>query len=70
MLIISVQARAYGMGIYAIMLPSGVFSVAHWKERTPLQLREYPYACYQKFNCVTQDALFWLLLFILIYSYN
>ena len=29
MLIVSVHARAYGMGIYAIMLPSGVFSVAH-----------------------------------------
>ena len=28
-LIVSVHAGAYGMGIYAIMLPSGVFSVAH-----------------------------------------
>ena len=29
MLIVSVHAGAYGMWIYAIMLPSGVFSVAH-----------------------------------------
>ena len=28
--IVSVHAGAYGMGIYAIMLPSGVFLVAHW----------------------------------------
>ena len=26
----SVHAGIYGMGIYAIMLPSGGFSVAHW----------------------------------------
>ena len=31
MLIVTVHAGAYGMGIYAIMLPSGVFSVAHCK---------------------------------------
>ena len=29
-LIVSVHAGAYGMGIYAIMLPSSVFSVAHY----------------------------------------
>ena len=27
--IVSVHVGIYGMGIYAIMLPSGVFSVAH-----------------------------------------
>ena len=28
--IVSVHAGIYGMGIYAIMLPSSGFSVAHW----------------------------------------
>ena len=28
--IVSVQAGIYGMGIYAILLPSGGFSVAHY----------------------------------------
>ena len=28
--IVSVHSGAYGMGIYAIMLPSSGFSVAHW----------------------------------------
>ena len=28
-LIVSAHAGGYGMGIYAIMLPSGVFSVAY-----------------------------------------
>ena len=28
--IVSVRAGIYGMGIYAIMLPSSGFSVAHW----------------------------------------
>ena len=30
--IVSVHAGIYGMGIYAIMLPSSGFSVAHCKE--------------------------------------
>ena len=29
--IVSVHAGIYGMGIYAIMLPSSGFSVAHWE---------------------------------------
>ena len=32
--IVSVHAGIYGMGIYAIMLPSSGFSVAHW-DNTP-----------------------------------
>ena len=28
--IVSVHVGIYGMGIYAIMLPPGGFSVAHW----------------------------------------
>ena len=31
--IVSVHAGIYGMGIYAIMLPSSGFSVAHWSLR-------------------------------------
>ena len=30
--IVSVHAGIYGMGIYAIMLPSSGFSVAYWME--------------------------------------
>ena len=30
--IVSVHAGIYGMGIYAIMLPSSGFSVAHWSK--------------------------------------
>ena len=32
--IVSVHAGIYGMGIYAIMLPSSGFSVAHWSQET------------------------------------
>ena len=34
-LIVSVHAGGYGMGIYAIMLPSSVFPVAHWLDDMP-----------------------------------
>ena len=30
--IISVHAGIYGMGIYAIMMPSSGFSVAYWED--------------------------------------
>ena len=30
--IVSVHAGIYGIGIYAIMLPSSGFSVTHWKD--------------------------------------
>ena len=33
--IVSVHAGIYGMGIYAIMLPSSRFSVPQWRENTP-----------------------------------
>ena len=32
--IVSVHAGIYGIGIYAIMLPSSGFSVAHWHVHT------------------------------------
>ena len=35
--IVSVHAGIYGMGIYAIMLPSSGFSVAHWVTCVPKQ---------------------------------
>ena len=33
--IVSVHAGIYGMGIYAIMLRSSGFSVAHWRYKYP-----------------------------------
>ena len=42
--IVSVHAGIYGMGIYAIMLPSSGFSIAHWwvtiPEQIPWKLRK------------------------------
>ena len=32
--IVSVHTGIYGMGIYAIMLPSSGFSVAHYRRKT------------------------------------
>ena len=44
--IVSVHAGIYGIGIYAIMLPSSGFSVAHWKKFAPIILaRSYPSHC-------------------------
>ena len=46
--IVSVHAGIYGMGIYAIMLPSSGFSVAHWFR---IVAHRYPL-----FDCVTMTA--------------
>ena len=43
--VVNVHAGIYGIGIYAIMLPSGGFSVAHCLLRWNLQLKECNYLC-------------------------
>ena len=37
--IVSVHAGIYGMGIYAIMMPSSGFSVAHWFIRVAAEIQ-------------------------------
>ena len=38
--IVSVHAETCGMGIYAIMLPSSGFSVAHWVNAMVLSMND------------------------------
>ena len=52
--ILSVHAVIYGMGIYAIILPSGGFSVAHWMDAI---INSYHYAKYIKVWVLTVDNL-------------
>ena len=51
--IVSVHARIYGMGIYAIMLPSSGFSFAHW-EVVQGALDRVNIPCLMHDNCICQ----------------
>ena len=61
--IVSVHVGIYGMGIYAIMLPSGVFSVAHWKLVTPDLNRIHGYCIYDRLYCCSGMAVTYLTMF-------
>ena len=41
--IVSIHTGIYGIGIYAIMLPSSVFSVAHYKWMAEIEKRTNNY---------------------------